>query len=252
MKTAIFFSALLFGALCTQAQQNTSGKIVFEETIKMEIKLQGEDAERFRDMIPKERKFRKTLLYTPGASLYSAEKAPVEEMSSEHEGAVVRMRVSNSDEKVFCDLQKGERIEQKDFMSRKFLIVSQPEAKDWKMTGNQKTILGYPCQEAIKQDSLSKTVVWFTPAIPVSTGPAVFSGLPGMVLAAEINDGKMVIQAVSVEPGEVAAELLVKPKEGKKVTQEEFKLIMDEKLKEMQMENGGAGGGNVIIRMETR
>jgi GLPGLI family protein len=230
--------------------QAPSGKIVFEETVKMEIKLQGEDAERFKDLIPKERKMLKTLYYTPESSVYLTEKKESEDLQQETEGAVVRIKMGNAEEKVFCDLKNGVRLEQKEFMSRKFLVTGELGIKTWKMTGNQRTILGYPCQEAVQQDSLNKTVVWFTPAIPVSAGPGSFAGLPGMVLLVNMNEGKYVMEAKSVEPGTVDQALLVKPKEGKKVTQEEYKKIVDEKMKEMQVGNGGSGG-NMIIRMET-
>src|SRR6185369_6523624 len=127
-------------------------------------------------------------------------------------------------------------------------IESDLSQMQWKLTGNQKMILNYPCQEAILQDTSKKVTAWFTPAIPVSTGPNGYSNLPGLVLSADIDNGKRIINATSIDLKEIDKSILVKPTEGKKVTKEAFNKIVDEKRKEMQQENGG--NGDVIIKIK--
>jgi GLPGLI family protein len=132
-----------------------------------------------------------------------------------------------------------------------FLIEGSMETSPWKLTGNEKAILGYTCQEAVMEKDSIKTVAWFTPAIPVAAGPANYNNLPGLVLEVNYNDGKRVITAVSVDE-KVDVANLVKPKEGKKVTKEEFQKIMDEKMKEMGIERGEGGhaeGATMMIRI---
>jgi len=49
----------------------------------------------------------------------------------------------------------------------------------------------------------------------------------------------------------VAKGTIVKPKEGKKVTEEEFKQIREEKMKEMGIEHGEVRGGQqIMIRIQ--
>jgi GLPGLI family protein len=115
------------------------------------------------------------------------------------------------------------------------------------MTGNQKKILDYTCNEAVRQDGDKKITAWFTSAIPLSSGPAQYGGLPGMIMEVNVNDDELSMTAVDLSFTSVDKKLLVKPTEGKKVTEAEFRQIVDEKTKEMQEQNGG--NGNVIIRM---
>jgi GLPGLI family protein len=107
--------------------------------------------------------------------------------------------------------------------------------------------LDYVCQKATFQDSTRNLVAWFTPQIPVATGPGSISGLPGMILKLDRNDGERVVVATSVELKEIEKKTLKAPKKGKKVTQEEFQKIQDEKMKEMEEEFGGSGS-RIIIR----
>jgi GLPGLI family protein len=117
----------------------------------------------------------------------------------------------------------------------------------WKLTGKQKTILNYTCTEAVKTDSLRTVTAWFTSAIPVPAGPENYVGLPGMVLEVNINNGETIIMAVSINAA-LDEEELVKPEDGKQVTEEEFNAIVDEKLKEMGVDRNS--GPSVIIRID--
>jgi GLPGLI family protein len=193
------------------------------------------------------------LYFTPDASLYINDPSAKNDggMMEEEDGGDgehVRIQMDAPDNRTYCDLKNNTRIDQRDFMQRKFLVESDLKTSDWKLTGEQKMILNYPCQEATRQDSTRKITAWFTPAIPVSSGPSTFCGLPGLVLAVNINDGDQTLTATSVNLGEVDASKIVKPKDGKKVTEAEFDKIRDEKMKEMGIQPGS--GNNVIIRIE--
>lgn len=252
MKKAFLSLIAIAAALITTAQ-TTAGKVVYEEKITFKINLEGEAAQ-FAAMMPKEQKGVKELHFNTEASIFmSPEKKADEEINQTTEnGGQIKIKMSRPDEKSFCDLKRNKKIEQKDFMSRKFIVESDIEmASTWKLTGNQKTILGYPCQEAVKGDSV-KTVAWFTPAIPISVGPSGFEGLPGLVLEVSANDGQYTLNATSVEANQQNTALLVKPTEGKKMSKEAYQKMEDEKNEEMRKEYGGApGGGNVIIKMRT-
>ena len=227
-------------------ETKTSGSIRYEEKMKLEIKLEGESAA-YSDMLPRERTEQKILYFSAESSLYESVTDPAKNEMVEQEGANVVVQVYQ-DNKVFRDLKENRRYEQRDFMPRQFLIESDQGATDWKLTGNQQTLLGFPCQEAIREEDGRKIRAWFTPSIPVSTGPGNLGNLPGMILAVDVNDGQRTVTATSVDFAPVDAKKMVKPKEGKKVTAEQFKKIVDEKMKEMGAE-GGSGGGQVMIRI---
>lgn len=239
-------------ALFASAQENnspaiTSGKITFEEKVKLEIKLEG-DVSHLAGMLPKERTAEKILTFNDEASLFEDGNNIEDEMTPSHSEGTVRVRmVVSGENKTFTDLKNKKIIEQRDFMNRIFLVEKEIPAPDWKITGNQKVILGYNCMEAVRQDtSGKKTTAWFTPSISISSGPAGFCNLPGMVLEADINDGSRVITAKSIESIASADLKLQKPKDGKKVSEQEYSAIVAEKMKEMGMEQG-EGGNQVRI-----
>jgi len=122
----------------------------------------------------------------------------------------------------------------------------------WKMTGEQKSILDYPCMKATYEKDSTTVVAWFTPQIPVSAGPSRYTGLPGMILEMEFNDGERKVVATEVELKALEKDIIVAPKKGKKVTQEEYEKIQEEKMKELEQEFGGSssgsGGTRIIIR----
>lgn len=251
MKKSITLLASLFLTLTLLAQDNQEGKVWYEEVMKLEIKLDG-DAAQFAHALPKERKSQKELLFTPDASLYHNNKDAenAEDVAMQQGDMAVQIKMMEPDEKFFIDLKKNKSIEKKEFMTRNFLIENDIEASGWKLTGQQKSILDYPCQQAVKTDEEGKeTIAWFTPAIPVSSGPSSFVGLPGLVLEVTLKDGDHTIKAKKVELVSVDQKDLVKPKKGKKVSQEEYDQIVEEKMKEMGAERG-EGGGTFIMKIE--
>jgi len=53
---------------------------------------------------------------------------------------------------------------------------------NWKITNENKNLLGYNCQKAITAYGGREWTAWFTPDIPVPEGPWLFKGLPGLIL----------------------------------------------------------------------
>jgi GLPGLI family protein len=233
------------------AAQITSGKITYVEKIRLEIKLEGEAAQMAANF-PKENISEKELLFTSEATLFQEGKDITNEMNVEnHDGVIIKI-ASSGEDKIYADLKNNKIIEQRDFMNRMFLIEKPIPESAWKITGNQKVILGYSCMEASKSDSAGqKTVVWFSPSIPVKGGPASFVNLPGMVLEANENNNSRIYLAKSVEQLTPEELKIQKPKDGKKLTELEFEAVVAEKMKEMGMPGGKMGSGaqmNVIIR----
>ncbi len=230
------------------AQEIISGKVTYEQIVQLEIKLEGEAAH-MASMLPKERKSEKVLWFNEKASLYESNSTVInEDVMMNQGGANVTIRMAEPDNKVYTDLVSGFQTEQRDFMTRQFLIEDQPNLQ-WKITGNQKLILDYPCMEATTGEAEKMVTAWFTPVIPVSSGPAIYGGLPGLILSIETNGGRNITTALKVEPGETEAGKILKPDKGRKVTRQEFDKIVEEKMKEMGAQPG-AGGQHIMIRIQ--
>jgi len=81
---------------------------------------------------------------------------------------------------------------------------------------------------------------WYTPQIPVSTGPGVYQGLPGLIL--EINADKTVMLCTKVVMNADEKNAIEKPEKGEIVTREEYNTIVKNKIEEMRQMYGGRGG----------
>jgi GLPGLI family protein len=257
MKKLVFAFGFLFTMLTVHAQQGNngfllSGEVVYQEIVKMDIQLEGVD-EQIAAQIPKERKSEKVLHFTEEEAMFENKLMddPEENMHTEGEGVMIKMY--QPDNKTYIDLKNKKLIEQKEFMSRVFLIESELETEKWKMTGEQKKILDYACMEAVTELEGQDVHAWFTPQIAVGAGPGPYCNLPGLVLAVETNGGDRTLEAIQVELKPVEKNMLKKPTKGKKVTHAEYQAIVAEKMKEMGAEGDGPGAGSghaVVIRIQ--
>lgn len=225
----------------------TSGEITYKETIKIEVEL-PEGMEQFKDMIPTSRDFNKVLAFNEKVSMYQDQPADkAEEETNTTEGGIqMRMEFARPDNKLYSDMSSGKTLEARSFMDKKFLIEGKIKRYKWQLVDEQKEILGYPCQKAIYKDTSNTVIAWFTSKIPVSIGPSAYSGLPGMIMEMDIDDGRLKVVAINVDLKTIDQKSMIKPKKGKKVSEEDFNKIVAEKTKEQQEEFGGSG--NVIIQ----
>ncbi len=252
-KNVIFFAVAIFLSLGNSAAQTVeSGSVVYTETVKLEIKLEGEMAAMMKDL-PNERTSEKILWFNPGASMYqnySGSESPATGGMWQGEGNI-SFYISEPENKIYTDITKKELIEQKEFMTRMFLIKKDMPENDWKITGNQEMILNYPCTEALKSDTGGVvTRIWFTPLISIPAGPELYNNLPGLVLKVDIDNGKKILLAKSISLEEPDKDVFEKPKKGKEVTQDEYDTIVAEKMKEMGAEAGGTEASTVVIRIK--
>ncbi|MBC8172624.1 MAG: GLPGLI family protein [Chitinophagales bacterium] len=245
MKKILTALTFLYSTALMSAQ--TAGTITYTETVKLQLHFEGNMPP--PPGLPTEHVNHTVLYFNNDASLYTNDESKQQEdvnVDEETEdGGRMVLRMDAPQNKVYCDFKNKKVTRLEDFMQRNFLVEGEIKTLNWKFTGNQKMILNYPCQEAIVQDTIEKVVVWFTSAIPVSAGPLRYHGLPGAVLEVNVNDGGEIITATEIKK-EVDASLIEKPKDGKKVTQEEFQKIVAEKMKEMGIEGDGP---QIIIRV---
>ncbi len=227
--------------------QNTEGEITYLETVKFQLDLDGPDAEEIRKMIPPTQSFPKMLYFNANTSLY------FDKESNENDGTVdirgnssgggdFQIKMTRPDNKLYRNIDEGTTLESREFFGRYFLITDKAKSPAWKITGEQKKLLGYVCQKATVQlDSATNLVAWFTPQIPVSTGPSLHAGLPGLILELNMNGDQRTIVASQIDLKKLPKGALAKPSKGKEMTAAEFKKIEEEKMKEMNIETGGDG-----------
>jgi GLPGLI family protein len=239
---------LLFISFSAFSQFQKSGKIYFKESIKLNIQISEENKEMAK-MMPTSQDSYKVLYYDSNESLFKVEEKKNEDLDIKHEegGNQIRMVFKVPQTTIYQNLSENSFIQSQEFLDKEFLIVDQVNDKKWKVTGEQKKVLDFVCIKATLADTSQKVVAWFTPQIPVGMGPNGFSGLPGMILALDTDNGQRLIAATNIEPLPQGF-TFTKPEKGKKVNKAEFKKIRDEKLKEMGSD--GKGGARVIIRNE--
>lgn len=225
----------------------TQGRIVFEEKMDMHRRIPPERAE-MKEMIPQYRSNKFDLFFTQEASLYRAgEETQEETITGSQGGAQFQMRMVPPRREVYKNLTEDKMVDEREFMGKLFLIKGNTSPYAWKIADGQKKILDYTCMKATYQlDSATNYVAWFTPQLSISNGPAEFGGLPGMIVQVDINDGERTLTAMEVKEEAVDPALLKEPSKGKEVTQEEFREIMAEKMKEMQTMHGGMGPRVII------
>ncbi|HLO91300.1 MAG: GLPGLI family protein [Chloroflexota bacterium] len=244
MKKVIAFALMAASSLVTfQLSAQQSGTVEYNETVKFDIHVDG-DASMLPPGIPNEHTMKKILHFTPAESIYvgTNEDEETQQVNDEEDGNRVFVRISEPDEITYVNFKEHRSVDQREFMSRMFLIESPLDSVAWKLTGNRREILGYPCLEATCMNDSILTIAWFTPSIQVPAGPARFNGLPGLILELITNEGKRIISAASVKLEDVAG-MIIKPNKGKKMSRKEFNKMVDEKRAEM----GEGGGGNHIV-----
>ena len=246
MKTTLI--TLFAGLTAFTCTAQYSGVVSFAEKIKIEIPADS-PAAAMMDSLPKESVMPMMLVFNQDESLYQSDKAakPKADANMEEGGHHMIVKMDRPQSVIYRDLKNNSMTQQREFMGRKFLVESDKGKSDWKITGRQKTILGYACQEATRQDKDRSIQAWFAPAIPVSGGPGTAGNLPGLILEENINNGKLIVCAVKIDLNTPGKEQIIKPKEGKKMTQEAFDKMVEEKMKEMDMQGNG-NQPQIIIR----
>ncbi len=83
---------------------------------------------------------------------------------------------------------------------------------------------------------------WYTPQIPVSSGPGDYHGLPGLIL--EVNTDKTVMLCTKIVMNPKDKDVIEQPDKGEVVTREEYNKIMKDKIEEMRQMYGGRNRGS--------
>lgn len=81
----------------------------------------------------------------------------------------------------FKDFTKTKSYNER-FTDEKICIIDSIVVQDWIISDETEKILGYQCKKAIYKRNDVEFTAWFTEEIPISDGPFLYSGLPGLIL----------------------------------------------------------------------
>jgi GLPGLI family protein len=261
MKKIIYLAALLLSSSGLFAQLH-EGVITYERKINMHRRIQDEQ---MKAMIPEFRTTKHVLLFSDSTSVYKA--VPEDEMPEAGEGGgrmVVRMGGAGDNAELYKNFAVGKSIESRDLGAKTYIIEDSIRPRNWKLTGETKTIMGYTCRKAVSTETMmtsggirvnmngnnsaSDTAnrpkpkevtveAWYAEGITAPVGPESYGMLPGVILELDIDNGSMIYIATDIKK-EVAKKDIKEPKKGKKITRKEFM--------EMQKELMGNPGGRTI------
>lgn len=178
----------------------------------------------------------------------------------------ITIRISQGSDIMYKNIQESRYANKTEISGKIFLIKDTLQSKKWQLFNETKYIGEYACFKAVFEDKYTTktitedgkfeevtkqrtTTVWYTPQIPVSSGPEDYFGLPGLIL--EVNDGEMTLICSKIVLNPKKSFKIEEPDKGKEVSQKEFDDIQEKKNKEM-MENFQSRRGNgdrVMIRV---
>lgn len=268
MKTLILnlitIGAILVGFLVNA--QDFQGKAYYQTQRKMEMKLgnsEMSDAQKKKMEAMLKKQFERTyiLTFNKEASIYKEEEkldAPTGNVQSG--GMRVMVMGANSGLEQYKNTKTKRFANEQDLFGKSFLVKDELETFNWEFTDESKVIGKYLCFKAIakrESESLSLSMdsedeegskeierekeietitAWYTTEIPVSNGPDDYWGLPGLIL--ELHDGdEMSYLCTKIVMN--TKDKIEEPTSGKVVNQEEYRKLMEKKMKEMQEQYGG-------------
>ena len=159
--------------------------------------------------------------------------------------------------KIYKNAQDKISINETEMMGKFFLVTENLENAKWKMSGESKKIGQYTCYKATYTKQVEEkvfsfgswnqtngtnqpkkpkkmrdveVVAWFTPEIPVSSGPSWYQGLPGLILEINDNDTTILCTKIVMNPKEKTK--IKRPKKGKVISSQDFVALQDEKRAE--------------------
>jgi len=280
-------SIALLLIVTTISAQDFQGKAVYQTktTMKMDLAGSGIPADRIKrieEMMKSRLEKTFVLTFNKTASIYK-EEAKLDQSASR--GGMRMMMVGGAGSgKHYKNSQTKKSTKENEFSGKNFLIKDDLVTYDWKMEQETKmigenlcfkatTVIEVPVREnnfrfgrrnnndTEKEDSKEEekgdvmeliiVTAWYTLDVPVSHGPGDYWGLPGLILEIDAGQTKILCTKIVMNPKEKSE--IIEPKKGKVVSQKEYDIILEEKMKEMrdrmsnEREKSGGSGRHIRI-----
>lgn len=272
MKKIQLAFAFLVVMTTTVSAQMKEGKISYERKMNMHRNIPDPQ---MKSMIPEFRTDKFELLFNESASLFRSvvdDEAPDPFANAGGAGGPRVMNFRMPTTTTYTDIAKQTQYEERAFFEKEFLIVDSLKQYKWKLSEETKTIAKQLCKKATTMISApqmsvrmnvrmnrggetnadtaaskpmkpkeTELVVWYAENIPVSVGPDNYSGLPGVIMEIDLDNGAAVTTAVEVSTKYPKKEL-VQPTKGEKMTRAQFQEQMQKLVQDMQKGGGMMGG----------
>jgi len=254
--------------------QMKEGKISYERKINMHRNLPDPQ---MKSMVPEFRTDKFELIFNENVSLFRSvvdEEAPDPFANAGGGGGGgMRMNFRMPTANTYTDMAKQMQYEERAFFEKEFLIIDSLKQYKWKLSEETKTIAKQLCKKATTMitspqmrmrvsiggnntDTTANTprapketelVVWYAENIPVSFGPDNYSGLPGVIMEIDQDNGATVTTAVEVSAkAKYPKKELVAPTKGDKMNRAQFQENMMKLVQDMQR-GGGMGGMRIRV-----
>jgi GLPGLI family protein len=253
---------------CFVMAQDFQGVATYKSHRKFDLKTndKNENSEMNKEIqaqLQKQFQREYTLTFNKNETIYKKEEQLSKPQPSSS-GFIIE--VSDGSDIMYKNLKENRYVNKTEMFGKLFLIRDSLQTRKWELVNETKNIGDYTCFKAIFKDTITTqkhteeggltkkeeeriTTAWYTPQIPVNSGPQEFHGLPGLIL--EINDGKLtlVCSKIVINPKEKLR--IEEPKKGKIVSQKKFDEIMEKKNKEMmeRFHSRKGDGDNVFIKI---
>jgi GLPGLI family protein len=257
------------------AAQMKEGKISYERKINMHRNLPDPQ---MKSMVPEFRTDKFELIFNESVSLFRSvvdDEAPDPFANAGGGGGGgMRMNFRMPTANTYTDMAKQMQYEERAFFEKEFLIIDSLKQYKWKLSEETKTIAKQLCKKATTMitapqmrmrvsiggggnntDTTANTprapketelVVWYAENIPVSFGPDNYSGLPGVIMEIDQDNGATVTTAVEVSAKYPKKELIA-PTKGDKMNRAQFQENMQKLIQDMQRGGGGMGGMRIRV-----
>lgn len=179
MKKYLFLIAAVVLAQQSIAQFVMSGKVEYERKMNVHAQMEGNDwFEKFKSNVPKFNSTYFDMIFDTGRTLYKPGRE-VETTTKPFWGA----SSPASENIVYNSLAAKKVTALKAIYETKFLVQDSMRKIDWKEKDGIRTIAGHQCHKAVGIICDSVYVIaFYAEDIPVSSGPEMFGGLPGLIL----------------------------------------------------------------------
>lgn len=275
---SIVMMGLMFITTSVMAQ-DFQGVATYKSKRKMDIQLDstqmdGDMQKQMMEMLTKQ--FEKTykLTFNKEESLYKEEEKLEAPQTS---GMQIVIAGAGGSDVLYRNVKEQRYTNQNELMGKVFLIQDQLKPTDWVLGSETKNIGNYTCYKATstreqevresrmsvngdnhkeenekaepKMETITITA-WYTPQIPINSGPGNYYGLPGLIL--EVNDGSETVICSKIVMNPKDNVRISEPTKGKVITQVEYNEVMEKKMKEMEERynsNRKGDGHGVQIRI---
>lgn len=241
--------------------QDFQGVATYKTQRKFDVKLDsaqmGSDMhERMLIMLKTQFEKTYTLNFNKETSIYKEE-----EQLEAPEAQVMRMMVvtTGGSDVYYRNIKEGRYTSQSEVFGKVFLIKDRIQKLNWILGKETKKIGVYTCYKATMKQMVEvvesgisvngdknlnanteetlemktiELVAWFTPQIPINSGPAKYHGLPGLIL--EVNDGQETIICSKIVLNPKNEVVIKEPVKGKEITQKKYEAVLEKKQQEEQ------------------